>query len=213
METLRKLRDQIITIKQPARAELVIKKSRFIASVASVVHEPQATSFIKQVKQEHSQANHNVYAYLIDEQKQKYSDDGEPGGTAGKPILDTIKNKGLSGLAIVVTRYFGGILLGTGGLVRAYTDAALAVIETAGICEKLLHQELKLTLAYHWLGLIKHEIENSGGRQIKIKYGEQVQLQAYFRPAALEEVMTVLMEKTGAQIILEKGSFAYLNNS
>ena len=204
------MKDKIVTISKPAQTEIMVKKSRFIASAIPVDHEQEAINFIKQVKKEHNQANHNVYAYLINEHIQRYSDDGEPGGTAGRPVLDVIKHKGLSGIALVITRYFGGILLGAGGLARAYADAAVRGIEVAGINERLLYQELKISMDYHWLGLIKHEIENSGGQQIDAMYGQRVNMQVYLRPEVLEVVVKRLIDKTAAQVVVEKGKFIYL---
>ncbi|SFG64247.1 Uncharacterized protein family UPF0029 [Desulfotomaculum arcticum] len=118
--------------------------------------------------------------------------------------------KGLSGIALVVTRYFGGILLGTGGLARAYADAAVSVMEVAGIVERRLYQELNINLDYHWLGLIKHELENGGGRQINIKYEQQVNIQVYLRPETLDDIVKLLTDKTAAQIVAEKGKSIYL---
>ena len=204
------MQDKIITIRKPAQTEIMVKKSRFIVSALPVEHEQEALNFIKQVKKEHNQANHNVYAYLIDEHAQRYSDDGEPGGTAGKPAIDVIKHQGLSGIALVITRYFGGILLGAGGLARAYADAAVRGIEVAGIYERLLYQELKISIDYHWLGLIKHELENSGGQQIDIKYGQRVNMQVYLRPKTLELVVKRIIDKTAAQVVVEKGQCIYL---
>ncbi|MEW6624877.1 MAG: YigZ family protein [Bacillota bacterium] len=115
-----------LTVKQDAKSELIIKKSKFIAHVAPVSTVEQAESFIAEIKAQHREATHNVYAFAVGDNGafKKASDDGEPSGTAGRPVLDVINNKGLQDVAVVVTRYFGGKLLGAGGLIRAYSQAA-----------------------------------------------------------------------------------------
>ncbi|HEY0827209.1 MAG TPA: YigZ family protein [Bacilli bacterium] len=142
------------------RLEIVVKKSRFIGYAKQVVSEEQAVQFIEQVKKEHSGATHNCSAYLVGERDefQKQSDDGEPSGTAGRPIMEVIKNKGLSHIVVVVTRYFGGIMLGAGGLVRAYTETAAAGIEAAGVVHHILHEEIYVEIDYTWLGRIENEL-------------------------------------------------------
>lgn len=121
------------TIAAPAEAEIVEKKSRFIGRIAPAATEEEALAFIAAVKAEHRMARHNVYAYVLRGGRIRYTDDGEPAKTAGMPTLQAIQHAGLEDVAVVVTRYFGGILLGTGGLVRAYTDATKAAIEAAEI--------------------------------------------------------------------------------
>ena len=116
------------TIAARAEAEIVEKKSRFIGQIAPVATEEEALAFIAEVKAAHRMARHNVYAYVLRGGRVRYTDDGEPAKTAGMPTLQAIQHAGLEDVAVVVTRYFGGILLGTGGLVRAYTDSKKAVI-------------------------------------------------------------------------------------
>ncbi len=117
-----------------AQAEYIEKKSRFIATVAPVETEAQAPSFVAEIRSRYPDARHNVYAYRVMENHTvRYSDDGEPQGTAGVPVLDVLQKSGIDNAAIVVTRYFGGILLGANGLVRAYTAAAKAALDAAGV--------------------------------------------------------------------------------
>ena len=112
------------TVKSDGEALIIEKKSKFIATVKPVTSDEEAQAFLAQMRSEYSDATHNVYAYVIDENNIfRYSDDGEPSGTAGMPVLDTIRKEGLVDVAVVVTRYFGGTLLGTGGLVHAYGAA------------------------------------------------------------------------------------------
>ena len=120
------------TIEGVARATIVEKKSEFIASASFADSEEAALRFLESVRSEHRTANHNVYAYLLrQDRRTRYSDDGEPQKTAGLPVLEVLRHSGLTDLIVVVTRYFGGTLLGTGGLVRAYTGAAQAALEQA----------------------------------------------------------------------------------
>ncbi len=121
------------TIAGIAEAEIVEKKSRFIGRIAPVTTEEEALAFIAEVKAAHRMARHNVYAYVLRGGRVRYTDDGEPAKTAGMPTLEAIQHAGLTDVAVVVTRYFGGVLLGTGGLVRAYAQATKAAIEAAQI--------------------------------------------------------------------------------
>ena len=124
------------TVKNISEFTIVEKKSEFIGYCAPVKTEEEAVAFVNSIKKKHSDARHNVYAYVLREGfAQRFSDDGEPHGTAGMPVLDSIRKADLTDVAVVVTRYFGGILLGTGGLVRAYTAAASGAIKDAGVAE------------------------------------------------------------------------------
>ena len=126
-----------LTIAKEIRTEQVISKSRFICSLKKVKTEEEAQEFIKAVKKEFWDATHNCSAYVIDEQHQRSSDDGEPSGTAGMPILGVLRKQELQQVAAVVTRYFGGIKLGAGGLVRAYSGSVAQAVETAGLAKKV----------------------------------------------------------------------------
>lgn len=154
------------TVRRQDHAEIVIKKSRFIGYAKPVESEEEAIAFINEIKLLHRQATHNCSAYLIGDrdQFQKASDDGEPSGTAGKPILEVIKHKGLKNVAVVVTRYFGGVMLGAGGLVRAYTDGAVAGIEAADEIVKVLHREVFVDVDYTWYGKLENELHGRGTR-------------------------------------------------
>lgn len=154
------------TVRGEASQEIVIKKSRFIGYAKPVESEEEAVAFIDEIKRLHRTATHNCSAYVVGErdQHQKASDDGEPSGTAGKPILEVIKNKGLKNVVVVVTRYFGGIMLGAGGLVRAYTDGAVAGIEAAGEIEMVLHREVFVEVDYTWYGKLENELHGRGTR-------------------------------------------------
>lgn len=152
--------DGYLTVKKDARAEFTEKKSRFIGHCRPVQSEGEALSFIGEIKARHREAAHNVYAYILRGNNiMRYSDDGEPGGTAGLPALDVLRKENLTDLALVVTRYFGGTLLGAGGLVRAYAKSAKDAVDAAirlkmipcGIyvlvCDYSLHQKLSRRLS------------------------------------------------------------------
>lgn len=156
--------DKYITVKGYGTAEIVEKKSRFIANVKPVASEDEAAEYIDEIKKQYWDARHNCYAYQIGErnQVQRYSDDGEPGGTAGMPILDVLRGRDIKNTIVVVTRYFGGTLLGTGGLVRAYSSAAKAGLANAGLIERIPHIRIKFTVDYTLSGKVQYEVMNGG---------------------------------------------------
>ena len=125
--------DESLKIVKTGTSEVIIKKSRFLGTAVEVTSEEQAREVVAAIRKEHYSARHVCYAYSIGEKNPalKFSDDGEPGGTAGKPILDVVQNSGITDILVVVVRYFGGVLLGTGGLVRAYSEAAAKAGEDA----------------------------------------------------------------------------------
>lgn len=140
----------ILTIAAPVQAEIIEKKSRFIGYAAPVESEEAAQTFLQEIRTKHRDATHNCYAYQVGEhnQYQRSSDDGEPSGTAGRPILEVIKGSGLANIIVVVTRYFGGTLLGTGGLVRAYSATAAAALAQAEAVRLIAAAEFSLTVEY-----------------------------------------------------------------
>ncbi len=144
-----------LTPEKEASGELVEKKSKFIGNICHVKTEEDALAYIKTIKKKYYDANHNVFAYITENTK-RYSDDGEPSKTAGLPILDMLDNQNITDVVCVVTRYFGGTLLGTGGLVRAYTATAKIALENAGIKKLLLHDEYIFTVPYHLFDNVKY---------------------------------------------------------
>lgn len=143
------------TVQKPASAELIEKRSRFIGYVKPVSSQDEAIAFINEIKTKHWDATHNVYAYVIrSEGVTRYSDDNEPQGTAGIPVLDAIRKRDITDCVVVVTRYFGGTLLGAGGLVRAYSASAKAGIDAAGECVMTLCSVCTLTCSYTLYGRI-----------------------------------------------------------
>lgn len=199
------------TVRKEASQEVVIKRSRFIGYAKPVSSEEEAVAFIEEIKRLHRQATHNCSAYMVGErdQFQKASDDGEPSGTAGKPILEVIKNKGLKNVAVVVTRYFGGIMLGAGGLVRAYTDGAVAGIEAAEEIEYVLHQEVRITLDYTWYGKLENELRNKGTRLGTVDFTDQVSVVCLPEAEQAEKFVEWAIDFTQGKAQIELGEQSY----
>lgn len=151
------------TISRDYRKEIVIEKSRFICSLKKVHSEAEAQEFIKAVKKEFWDATHNCSAYIVDDLAQRSNDDGEPSGTAGIPMLEVLRKNGLTETAVVVTRYFGGIKLGAGGLVRAYSGSVAGAVKEAGLAQKIL-------LGYY---SFLYDV-NSVGRILNVLYQQQL---------------------------------------
>lgn len=156
--------EKYTTVKGYGKAEIVEKKSRFIAHVMPISSEDEANKCIEEIKKQYWDAKHNCYAYQLGDrnQIQRYSDDGEPGGTAGMPILDVLRGRNVKDTLIVVTRYFGGTLLGTGGLVRAYSSSARKGLMSAGLIERIPHIRKHFTVDYTLSGKVQYEVLNGG---------------------------------------------------
>lgn len=169
------------TVKPYGESEFIIQKSRFLSFVKRVETEEDALDFIQEIKKLHHTATHNCSAYMIGEhdQIQKANDDGEPSGTAGVPILEVLKKQQLQDTVIVVTRYFGGIKLGGGGLIRAYGRAASEGIAATGTVERRLHVLTKTSIDYTWLGKVENEVRQSDYPLEEIIYEEDVELLLY----------------------------------
>ena len=150
--------DSYNVIIKPGEGEFEDKKSRFIGHALPIASEEEAQVLIDQIKRKYWDARHNCYAYITGERGeiQRFSDDGEPGGTAGRPILEVLTGANLRGVLVVVTRYFGGTLLGTGGLVRAYTKATQACLENAEIRTKTYSSKISITTDYNSVGKLQH---------------------------------------------------------
>lgn len=152
------------TIRAAASDEFVEKKSRFIGHICPVTTQEQAVAFIREKKSEYWDATHNVYAYVLREgQTRRYSDDGEPQGTAGIPVLDVLLKEEVTDCVVVVTRYFGGTLLGTGGLVRAYSHGSKIAVDAGGIVTMTLCAQLRIVCDYTFYGRLSSLIPEMGG--------------------------------------------------
>ncbi|MBB6674828.1 YigZ family protein [Cohnella nanjingensis] len=199
------------TVRQYGQAEIVIKKSRFIGHARPVASEEEAVAFIEEIKKRHWDATHNCSAYVVGERDeyQKALDDGEPSGTAGKPILEVIKHRGIKNTAVVVTRYFGGIMLGAGGLVRAYTDGAVAGIDAAEQILKVLHREIYVELDYTWYGKLENELRGRGVRVGDVSFTDRVRVLCLPEAVEAERFQAWITDLTQGQAIQEQGEERY----
>lgn len=193
------------------RGEITEKKSRFIAHVQGVESVEEAQNYIEAVKKKYWDARHNCSAFSIGVQNplMRCSDDGEPGGTAGKPILEVIQGSGVRNVVIVVTRYFGGTLLGTGGLVRAYTEAAQAGLKNSTIVEKIPATRVVLSTEYMDLGKIQYVLAQNNVTVENTEYTEKVKIQALFPQEKKELLQKNLIEGTGGRVQMEEGESTY----
>lgn len=166
------------TVKPYGEDEQIIQKSRFIGYVKRVTTESEAQDFIQEISKKHADATHNCSAYMIGEhdQIQKANDDGEPSGTAGIPMLEVLKKRALKDTVVVVTRYFGGIKLGAGGLIRAYASTTTLALNTTGIVERKRMKSFFVTVDYTLLGKLENELRNSAYLLENIEYLDQVTL-------------------------------------
>jgi uncharacterized YigZ family protein len=155
-----------LTVARDGVAEIEVDKSRFRCLVARVVDEPAARAVVEQQRRDHWDARHHASAFVLGPEAliAQSSDDGEPPGTAGAPILEVLRGRGLSDLVAVVTRWFGGRLLGTGGLARAYAGAARAAVEEAGITERVLHELCEVEVDIAAVGRLEHDLRSRGAR-------------------------------------------------
>ncbi|MEC1180851.1 YigZ family protein [Metasolibacillus meyeri] len=172
------MRKDYTTVKGYGESEIVISKSRFLTYVQRAETEQEAIDFINKIKKMHPSATHNCSCYLIGEHDniQKANDDGEPSGTAGVPMLEVLKKQGLKDTVVVVTRYFGGIKLGGGGLIRAYGKATTEGIEAAHVVKRKLHHLMQVSIDYTWLGKVENEVRNSQYTLKEIQYADAVEV-------------------------------------
>ena len=185
------------TLLTGAEYTFVEKKSRFIGVSASVKTEDEALAFLNLVRKSHPGASHCVYAYLMQENlRARYSDDGEPQKTAGLPILEVLKNWPLTDAMIVVARYFGGTLLGTGGLVRAYTQAAQGALAASEVGEMRMCVQVKLLLPYSLRDAAVLAAEAAGARDLRIEYGKEVSLCFNMEAGTEQALLQTLSELT-----------------
>lgn len=179
------------------------KRSEFIGEAAPCTSEEEALAFIARVKARFPDARHHVYAYLLRENaKNRYSDDHEPQGTAGMPVLDVIRKNGCTDTVVVVTRYFGGVLLGTGGLVRAYTAAAVGAIREAGVVTYRMHSHISVSLSYADYNKIAPELSFGGARIIDSAYAEGVTLRVSIPKEEAGAYEKRLVEATSGRAVL-----------
>ncbi len=182
--------------------EIVEKKSRFIATVRKVENEEEAVKFIEEMKKKYWDARHNCSAFVIGSRAEltRCSDDGEPSGTAGRPMLEVLLGEGIRNIAVVVTRYFGGVLLGTGGLVRAYTQAVKAGLENCSIGSMVHGYEIMLNTDYNGIGKVLYILGQHGIEPVDSDYGVDVVLQIRIPSDVAERLHKELIEATSGKI-------------
>ena len=192
-------------------AEIIEKKSRFIATVCPVKSEEEAIAFIESMRKKYWDATHNCFAYVIGErfQVQRCSDDGEPSGTAGKPMLDVLLGEEIHDTAVVVTRYFGGTLLGTGGLVRAYQDSTKAGLSASTVIEKNWGRKLKIGTDYTGLGKIQYILAQRKLSVLDTVYTEKVDIEVLIPIDQIGSVKAEIIEGTNGQAQIDEGEECY----
>lgn len=180
--------------------EFIEKKSRFIGRVWLVESEEEALAKIQEMKKQHYDATHNCWAYIIRDGAVRFSDDGEPGGTAGMPMLQVLQREGLYNIVCVVTRYFGGILLGAGGLVRAYTKGAKIAVDAAGKSMKRVWTVLYIPCPYSFYERVKLETESFGGIIRSTEFGAEVDMEILFPEANAVPFLEKLTDMTSGTV-------------
>jgi len=192
-----------------AETEFTEKRSRFIGHIFPAGTEAEALAALKKTRETHWDANHNVYAYLIKDGPTRYSDDSEPQGTAGMPVLDVLRRREVTNLLCVVTRYFGGVLLGAGGLVRAYARSASDALDAAGLARMQAWRHVDVPCPYALLARVKTAVERGGGLVLETEYAAGVLVHAMFPAARTEEFLAALTDLTNGTVAGEPGETEY----
>ncbi|NDL67747.1 YigZ family protein [Anaerotalea alkaliphila] len=194
------------TILGPVEAEVEVKKSRFLCLLAPVGTEEEAAAILEETRKRHHGARHNCYAFRLagGQGLERYSDDGEPAQTAGLPMLDVLRGQGLENVLAVVTRYFGGTLLGTGGLVRAYTDAVKEALESAKVCTREWYAVLRLEVDYSLSGKMEYAFHQEGVHVEATDYSDRVAYTLHVRAARAEGFLSDMVQLTSGQLEAER---------
>lgn len=201
-----------LTIKDRAEASFIEKHSEFIGYLAPVTTNDEAVAFINEIKSKHRKATHNVYAYILrDDNIVRYSDDGEPQGTAGVPVLDVLKKRGLTDICCVVTRYFGGILLGGGGLVRAYSHATSIVVDSASIMDMCSCYQLKFSMDYTLYGKVNYILPNFDIKILDTNFSNCVTITLLVKVERFEELNKKLIDVSNGSIVVEKSQEMFMD--
>ncbi|MCF6466481.1 YigZ family protein [Clostridium sp. Cult2] len=201
------------TIHKYGEDEIIINKSRFIGYAMPIESEEEALDLIENIKTKHRDATHNVYAYVLGEDNniQRFSDDGEPSGTAGIPALEVIKKEDLRNVVVVITRYFGGIKLGTGGLIRAYTKGAKIGLESGIIIHKVLHTKLKVRIDYTIYGVIENYLMTKGYLVDGIVYDDAVNIYVLIKFSEVDFFIKTITDLTSGNAIIEYEDEEYIS--
>ena len=204
-----------LTVAGEGTHEIVIEKSRFICHLSRVSTEEEAQNFINHIKKQHWNATHNCSAYVIGEndQIQKANDDGEPSGTAGVPMLEVLKKRNLKDTCAVVTRYFGGIKLGAGGLIRAYGKSVSEGLNHVGVVERKLMRVMHTTVNYTWLGKLENELRESPYQIKDIHYADDVEFETYVKESEKQAFTEWITELTNGKSKNREGIQVYLEEA
>lgn len=193
------------TIYEPAKDSFIERKSEFIGHIAPVKTNEQAVEFINSIKVQHRKARHNVYAYILrDGNTSKYSDDGEPQGTGGTPVLDVLQKEGLTDVCVVVTRYFGGILLGGGGLVRAYSHACKLAVDASRLMVMSECSELTVRCDYSFYGKLSYVVPDFDVRIKDENFADDVTVTMYVKAELAEALKDKLVDLSNGQVELSE---------
>lgn len=195
-----------ITIRDRGEDSFEEKKSEFIGYAKRVETEEEAKEFVNEIKSMHKQARHNCWAYVIGENYgiQRYSDDGEPQGTAGIPILEVMKKQEITDCCVVVTRYFGGVLLGAGGLTRAYTKGASIAVKAGGVVEKVKGSKVSISIDYDFIGKIQYLCGQNNWHIEDSEYTDKVVVHIFAENSIIETIEKEVTEATNGKAAIEK---------
>ncbi|MDR5657863.1 YigZ family protein [Serpentinicella sp. ANB-PHB4] len=189
------------TVHMDGEVEIIIEKSKFIGYVRPIKTESEGNNFIEEIRTKHHNATHNVTAYMLgwNDEIQKYNDDGEPTGTAGVPVLEVIKKESLKNVAIVVTRYFGGVKLGSGGLIRAYTKTAKQALDAGRIITRYLFKLVAIQVEYTLSGKLQNELIKYQYLIKNIEYTENVKIYVYVKADRVENLKKHVIDFTSSR--------------
>ena len=207
------MRSSYRTLRGEGIAEYEEKKSRFIGAARPAASEADAMEFLAEVRARNRDASHNVYAYLCGEGglSKRYSDDGEPRGTAGVPVLDVIEKSGLSDVVIVVTRYFGGTLLGAAGLIRSYGKAASLAVNAAGTVVKSLASQMVFLVEYPSYNIVRDYLDKSGYTVSNVAFGVDIEISVVVPRAGIDALCSGVSELTAGSVIIDHSHDLYID--
>ncbi|OON77349.1 YigZ family protein [Streptomyces tsukubensis] len=205
------MQDEYRTVAREGVHETEINRSRFLCSLAPAATEREAQEFVARVRREHADATHNCFAYVIgaDASVQKASDDGEPGGTAGVPMLQMLLRREVRYAVAVVTRYYGGVKLGAGGLIRAYGGAVGEALDAVGTRTLRRFRRVTLTVDHQRAGRIENDLRTTGRSVTEVRYGERVTIEIGLPDAEVDAFRGWLADATAGEALLELGPEAY----
>ena len=203
--------EQYKTVYEGGEGELVEKKSRFIATVRPVKTEEEANQFVEEMRKKYWDARQNCWAFILGERQEfkRCSDDGEPSQTAGKPMMDVLTGAGLTDVAVVVTRYFGGTLLGTGGLVRAYSGAVQEGLKSSTVITKYLGVKLSVTTDYNGVGKLQYLFGQKEIPILSAEYTDKVVFTVLVESSRIQEIKKAITEATSATAQMEESDPVY----